>query len=146
MIQFVFSQLSLEMVYFGLESKMEYGIIVCYNVQQEVFCMQRGSLHAYVASEWRDSMILQEMCCCDRSHQDMSCQTNGLFHEEPVSCLTVTSQDLFLLIASPSVWAKISQDEAMEIVRSHSSAQSASWELVSEARRRACLTALMTNP
>jgi len=55
----------------------------------------------------------------------------------------LTPEDKFLIICSDGVWGQMTKDEALALVQKHSSAQEASWELASEARRRAKLKAMM---
>mmetsp|Transcript_42110 Transcript_42110/g.98766 ORF Transcript_42110/g.98766 Transcript_42110/m.98766 type:complete len:557 (+) Transcript_42110:254-1924(+) len=52
-------------------------------------------------------------------------------------------EDKFLVICSAEVWRHISREEAIQMVRGHESAEEASWELASEARRRGHLQSLL---
>jgi serine/threonine protein phosphatase PrpC len=49
----------------------------------------------------------------------------------------LVQEDRFVIIASQGVWRFLTKQEAVELVGQHQWADDASWELVSEARRRA---------
>jgi serine/threonine protein phosphatase PrpC len=69
----------------------------------------------------------------------------GLHSRPEIFVRTLRPEDKFLIICSDGVWNHLSGEEAVDLVRAHTSAQEAAWELASEARRRSKLSSMMKN-
>jgi serine/threonine protein phosphatase PrpC len=67
----------------------------------------------------------------------------GTTAEPDVCTCELRPQHRFLILATQGVWKFLSKQEAVNLASSHNSAEDASWELVSEARRRAQLSGTM---
>eukprot|EP00802_Teleaulax_amphioxeia_P005734 Tamp_05738.p2 GENE.Tamp_05738~~Tamp_05738.p2 ORF type:complete len:318 (+),score=34.79 Tamp_05738:1470-2423(+) len=67
-----------------------------------------------------------------------------LIQGQPDVCVReLTQEDRFVIMATQGVWKFLTKQEAVELVGQHQGADDASWELVSEARRRAQLSGTM---